>query len=270
MSDVKGGLADMAMATIGTQSLLPRVRKIGLADIKDALAKGIDDFRAQPTHVVFITLIYPIIGLVIGRLTFGYDLLPLFFPLAAGFALIGPLAALGLYELSRRREQGLGVAWKHAFNVVRSPSIGAILTLGAVLMAIFFFWLGAAHSIYAATFGDKVQTSMAEFLQEVFTTPHGRRLIILGNGVGFLFAVLVLAISVVSFPLLLDRNVGVATAVLTSVQACLANPVMMALWGLIVALALVIGSLPFFVGLAIVLPMLGHSTWHLYRKVVEH
>jgi uncharacterized membrane protein len=247
----------------------PRVRTIGIADLKDALARGIDDFAAMPTHAIFLCLIYPIAGLFLARLTLGYDVLPMLYPLAAGFALLGPFAAIGLYELSRRREQGLDVSWEHAFEVFRSPSSGAIAALGVLLTIIFVVWLAVAQAIYVATFGYVPAASIPAFLREVFTTPAGWTLIVVGNAVGFLFALLVLTISVVSFPLLLDRDVGAADAILTSVRAVAANPVTMAIWGLIVAGALLIGSLPFFFGLTIVMPILGHATWHLYRKVVE-
>ncbi len=250
-------------------SYAPKVRKIGTADLKDALSKGLDDFKAMPSHVVFLSIIYPVLGLVFARVASGYELLPLLFPLIAGFALIGPVAAVGLYELSRRREQGLETSWKSAFGVLQSRSIGAIAGLGVILMIIFLLWLAAAHAIYVLTMGSAAPVSISEFLREILTTARGWALIVIGNGVGFLFALLVLTISVVSFPLLLDRNIGVVTAVLTSVRAVLESPKTMALWGLIVAGALVVGSMPFFVGLAVVMPVLGHSTWHLYRKVVE-
>jgi uncharacterized membrane protein len=246
----------------------PTVHTIGLADLRDALHKGIEDFKAVPSHAVFLCIIYPVIGLILFRLSFGYDVLPLVFPLIAGFSLIGPFAAVGLYELSRRREEGLDASAWHALDVLRSPSIGAIVRLGFVLMAIFFAWLGAAQLIYTQIFGGAVPASLEEFARQVLTTPAGRQLIIVGNGVGFLFALVVLVISVVSFPMLVDRNVGAATAVRTSVRAVAENPMTMAMWGLVVAGALVLGALPFFFGLAIVFPVLGHSTWHLYRKVV--
>jgi uncharacterized membrane protein len=244
------------------------VRKIGPADVLAALRDGFGDFWAMPTHVVFLGLIYPILGLVLARLVFGYNVLPLLFPLAAGFALVGPFAALGLYELSRRREAGLDTAWKHAFDVVRSPSFPAILALGGLLVLIFLVWLAVANAIYVETFGYAPAASMPDFLERVFNTPEGWRLILLGNGVGLLFAILVLAISVVSFPLLLDRQVSPAVAILTSVRAVLKNPLTMALWGLVVAAALLVGSIPLFLGLAVVVPILGHATWHLYRRVV--
>jgi uncharacterized membrane protein len=138
-----------------------------------------------------------------------------------------------------------------------------------LLVAIFLVWIAVAQSIYVAYFGYKPAAAMSGFISQVLTTPEGWGLIVVGNFVGFLFAVLVLTISAISFPLLLDRDVGAATAVLTSVRVVLANPFPMAVWGLIVAVLLAIGSIPALLGLTIVLPVLGHATWHLYRKVVE-
>ena len=250
-------------------STTPNVRRIGTADLIDALARGLDDFKAMPTHGVFLCLIYPVVTLIFARIYAGYEVLPLVFPLLAGYTLIGPLVATGMYELSRRREEGLDISRGHAFDVLRSPSIRSIATLGVVLMAIYFAWLVVAQAIYVVTFGGAAPASIEEFARQGFTTPAGWTLIIAGSGAGFLFAVVVLTLSVVSFPLLLDRDVGVMTAMQTSIRAVLANPMTMAIWGLIVAVALLIGSLPLFVGLSVVMPVLGHATWHLYRKVVE-
>jgi len=247
----------------------PTVRTIGVADLKDALARGLADFSAMPTHAVFLCLIYPVVGVVLARLVLGYDVLSLLFPLAAGFALLGPFAAIGFYELSRRREQGHDVSWEDAFDVLRSPSRGAIAALAFLLLVIFAIWIAVAQAIYVANFGYEPAASIPDFLRQVLTTPAGWTLIIVGNGVGLLFAVAVLTISVVSFPLLVDRDVGAVEAVLTSVRAVAANPITMAIWGLIVAVLLVLGSLPLLFGLAVVVPVLGHATWHLYRKVVE-
>jgi uncharacterized membrane protein len=247
---------------------LPAVCRIKAADLRDVLIRGLDDFGAYRTDVIFICLIYPVVGIVLTWLTFGYQMLPLLFPLAAGFALLGPFAAVGLYEMSRRREQGNRITWVDAFGVIRSPGFGAILVLGSVLLAIFLLWLLAASVIYQLTLGPEPPISIAAFARDVFTTSEGWAMIVVGVGVGFLFALLVLAISVVSFPLLLDRDVGLYTAMWTSIRAVAANPGPMALWGLIVAGGLVIGSIPAFLGLIFVLPVLGHATWHLYRKVV--
>lgn len=247
----------------------PAVRKIGIGDLKDALAKGFDDFMAVPTHVLFLCVFYPIVGLILFRVAFGYHLLPMMFPLLAGLALIGPVAAIGLYELSRRREQGLEVSASQLFEVYRSPSIGAIVRLGLVLFAIFVAWMMTARALYMQTFDGALPASVADFTHQIFTTPAGRELILTGNAVGFVFALVTLVVSVVSFPMLVDRSVGVATAVRTSVRAVLENPITMAAWGLVVAVLLLLGAFPFFFGLAVVFPVLGHATWHLYRKVVS-
>ncbi len=246
----------------------PMVRRIELADPWQALRQGLSDFAAFRGDAVFLCLIYPVAGLVLGWLASGYNVLPLVFPLVAGFALIGPLAAVGLNEMSRLSETRDDVTWVDSFAVFRSHAIGKIVVLGLLLMLIFLAWLVVAGLIYDATLGPRPPASLGVFMGEVFGTGAGWTMIVAGVGVGFLFAVLVLAIGAISFPLLLDRDVRLETAVATSVRAAAANPVAMAEWGLIVAAGLVLGSIPFLLGLAIVLPVLGHATWHLYRKLV--
>lgn len=243
------------------------IRRIGLGDLRLALRRGWDDFLETPTQLVFLCVLYPVIGLVAATMTAGGDVMHLFYPLAAGFALVGPVAALGLYEISRRRERGEPASWTNAFDVIRSPAIGAIFALGVVLLAIFVAWIWAAHAIHAATLGTLPPGT--DPVQALFSTHQGWRLIWIGNLVGFCFAAAVLVLTALSFPMLLDRDGGVGRAVGTSVRAFLANPVPMAAWGLIVAALLLAGSLPLFVGLAVVLPVLGHATWHLYRLVVQ-
>jgi uncharacterized membrane protein len=250
------------------------VRRIQIADLKEVLIKGFEDFGAYRTDVVFLCIVYPIAGLIFARLAFHYEMIPLLFPLASGFALIGPFAAVGLYEMSRRRElalhrqQEVDASWTDAFGVMRSPNFGAILMLGTALIAIFLLWLAAAWAIYYALHGAQPQESVALFIKEVFLTPAGWWLIIIGCGVGFLFALLAMVIGVASFPMLLDRDVGLMTAVWTSFRVVAANPKPMAAWGGIVAAGLILGSIPLFIGLVVILPVLGHATWHLYRKLI--
>src|SRR3981189_700777 len=247
----------------------PIIRTIRLSDLHDALRLGWEDFKAVPSHAIILCVIYPILGLVLARTVLGSSVLPLLFPLAAGFALLGPFAALGLYELSRRRERGEQASAWDAIEVFRSPSFGAMLGLGTLLLALFVTWVATAQAIYVAAFGYEAAASMPDFARRVLTTPQGWWLIIAGCGVGFLFAVVALCVGVGSFPLLLDRHAGAADAMVTSLRAVAQNPVPMAAWGLIVAMLLVLGSLPLFLGLAVVIPLLGHATWHLYREVIE-
>jgi uncharacterized membrane protein len=246
----------------------PAIRRIGLADLRSALSQGARDFEACRTDVIFLCLIYPIAGLIIARFAFNHGLIPLIFPLIAGFALIAPLFGVGLYEMSRRRERGIANGWADAFAVLRSPALGSVLVLGLILLALFALWLFAASFIYTVTLGPDLPISASAFARDVLTTPQGWTMIGVGMGVGFLFALAVLTISVVSFPLLLDRNVGVYRAIVTSVRAVRDNPGPMAAWGLIITAGLLVGAIPLLVGLAIALPILGHATWHLYRKVV--
>jgi uncharacterized membrane protein len=251
------------------QAAAPGVRRIGIADIGAVLSRGFEDFSADRAHYLFFCAIYPVIGLILGRLAMGAQVLHLVYPLVAGFALLGPFAALGLYELSRRREQGLDIAWWHAFDVFRSPAIWSVVRLGVALAVLFVLWLVVAEKLYQALFGAAYAPPTAgAFLHRVFTTRAGWALIVAGNLIGFIFALTAFALSLVSFPLMLDRDLSPETAVAVSIRAIRANPLPMAAWGLIIAVALVVGSLPFLLGLAIVMPVLGHATWHLYRRVV--
>ena len=233
----------------------PVIRHISPSDLYQSLKSGVDDFLAMPSHAIFLCVVYPVLGLFLIALTLDNSMLPLAFPIAAGFALIGPIAAIGLYELSRRREAGLDASSSHALDVLHSPSLGAIVALGLLLMAIFLIWLAVADAIYIGYFGYHGPASIGQFISDVFHTRAGWMLIFVGTGVGFLFAVLVLTISAISFPLLLDRDVGAAVAVLTSIRVVAKNPLTMALWGFIVAALLVLGSIPFFLGLTVVMPV---------------
>jgi len=246
---------------------LPGLRRITANDIGHALRAGFEDFNVWPTHAIFLVLIYPVVGLLLAYATSQQNVIPLFYPLLAGFAILGPFAALGLYEVSRRRELGETPTWRDALSVTRRANFSSMLLLGLVLLVIFVCWLGAAQLIYALTLKTAPESFM-DLLRRAFTTPAGWGLIILGNAVGFAFAALAFALSVISFPLMLDRHLGAADAVRCSVRAVLHNPGPMALWAFIVAGALVLGSLPFLIGLTVVLPILGNASWHLYRRVV--
>ena len=208
----------------------PTIHKIRLHDLKDVLVKGLADFNAMPTHLVLFYQIYPIITIIFARTYAGYDLVQFTFLLLAGYTLIGPLVAVGMYELSRRRELGLNHNRRKAFHVLQRHSIRPISMLGLLLMILYIGWLFTAQLLYVKYFGNVVPESIAQFATDMVTTDAGWSLIIVGTFAGFVFAAIVFTISVVSFPMILDRDVGVITAVVTSVRAVIANPIPMAGW----------------------------------------
>lgn len=264
-----GAYAAEVAEAVATQDARPiEIRRIGLSDLRVALGKGWDDLMAFRSDVMFICVIYPVIGVALALLAFKGNQIQLLFPVMSGFALAGPVAAVGLFDMSRRREKGLPVSWLAYIDVLKSPKFGAVAVLALFHLVIFLAWIMAANLIFAFTLGAEATDTMTGFIAKVFGTTGGWVLIVVGMAVGFGFAVVVLAVSVVSFPLLLDRNVSVATAITTSVKVARANPVPVAAWGLIVAGLLALGSIPALLGLVLVMPLLGHATWHLYRLAV--
>ncbi len=245
------------------------VRTISNADADSALREGWADFMEMRGDLIFVGLIYALVGIVAATAIMGGPLLALLFPIVAGVGLLGPVAALGFYEMARRRESGLQSNWQHFLDFRKRPSAEDIGIVAALLVAIFVAWIFAASGLYLALFGWWEPPSIGAFLTRVFTTPEGWALILIGNAIGLGFAALVLGLSVVSLPMLVDCNISAAEAVSTSWRAARANPGVMFRWGVIVAALLVLGSIPFFVGLAAVLPWLGYATWHLYTKLVD-
>jgi uncharacterized membrane protein len=246
----------------------PVVREISYDDVFSAIRSGFNDFMDKPSHYAFLVLIYPIMGFALVAWASGGNSMQLVYPLLTGFALIGPIAAIGLYEISRRREKGMDTAWKHARAVWRSPAMPSIAAVGAMLLVLFLLWLFTAQAIYGRYYGTDAPDTVLGFLKDVISTSRGWGLILVGNFAGFIFALVALCTSAVAFPLMLDRDVGALEAVKTSAKVVAASPGPMLLWGMIIAGALFWGALPFLAGLIIVLPVLGHSTWHIYRKAV--
>jgi uncharacterized membrane protein len=257
------------MAGVGDKLDMPAIRTISVGDLAGILRRGSADFWSKPSHYILLMLIYPVIGIVLTVWMEGFHTWPLLYPLVGGFALLGPIAALPLYEISRRREQGEDTSWSEALGAFRSPAMGSILAVGAMLLVLFTLWLASAQALYETLFGASTPRTLLGLLDQVFNAPGGLTLLAVGTGLGTLFALVVLCTTVIAFPLLLDRDVGAYVAIETSLRAVLYNRVPMLCWGLIVGAALFLGALPLFVGLAVALPILGHSTWHLYRAVVE-
>ncbi|GAK34135.1 hypothetical protein JCM17846_28010 [Iodidimonas nitroreducens] len=243
-----------------------KIRHIEISDVKAALRAGYGDFLKRPSHAIFLGLLYPILCFILVAAVTGRDLLPLVYPLIAGFTLVGPFAALGLYEMSRRREETGEIHWRDAFGVFRSAAFSQILMLGLLILLVFSLWILAAVLIYSHTLGTIA--SPAAPLAGMFSTTEGWMMVFVGNIVGAVFAVASFTISVVSFPMLLDKHVNAPTALATSIRAVIANPKALGYWGLIVVAGLFVGFLPMAVGLAVVFPILGHATWHLYRALI--
>jgi len=255
-------------ASMRRNSFIP-VRRIDNGDLRQALRDGWQDFLHFRGDLIFAGLLYPLIGLVAATFMLRGPLLHLFFPIAGGIALLGPVVAIGFYELARRREDGLESGWTHFLDVRYRPTAPEIGIMAGLLMTVFAAWIIAAAALYTFLWGGVAPTSVGGFLSRLFTTPEGWALIVIGNAVGLAFAYFVLATSAISFPMLVDRNVSARTAVGASLRAFRENPAVMSRWGLTILVWLAIGSIPFFLGLAVVLPWLGYSTWHLYTRVVD-
>ena len=245
---------------------LPRLRPLEISDMTEALRLGMHDFSAMRGDLVMATILYPVIGIGLIWATLHQGALHLIFPLVFGFALVGPVAALGFYELSRRRERGEDPSWMDVFGVVRAQGFGGIILLSIGLAALFIVWLVSAWGIYHLTMGAAAPASAMDFLRAVVLTEGGRLMMVIGIPMGLVFALVALSVSVISLPLMLDRDIGLPRAVVTSVRLVLRNPVVMLAWGAIVLAGLVAGAIPFLLGLAVTLPILGHATWHLYRR----
>ena len=260
---------EAAVDGIGSHELTrPQINRISIEDIRAALREGARDFSALRTDVIFLVILYPLIGAVLALWAFHSGQLHLLFPLIAGFPLVGPVAAIGLYEMSRRREQGEATNWGAALATLKGRVLGPVLTISVMLGVIFAFWLYAAHLIWQVTLGPEPYQNVFDFLRDTLTTRAGWEMILFGSGVGLVFAAVVLCISMISFPMLIDRPVGVPMAISTSLAVAKRNPGTTIVWGLVVAVALLLGAIPLFVGLIVVMPILGHATWHLYRRAV--
>jgi uncharacterized membrane protein len=244
------------------------IRRIQLSDLWQSLKEGYDDFNAKPSLGLFLVVIYPLFALLLTLFLLGERPLHMAFPVIAGFTLLGPMMSVGLFAMSRRRERGLDLNWRSAFQFIHSSSFAPILALSILMMLLYVAWLYMAQFLYTGLFGAHPPASIPDFVSQLVTTRRGGALIFYGNAVGFVFAFTALAISVVGFPLLLDKPVSSITAITTSIRAVTANPAVMAVWGLTVVALLAAGVLLLLMGLAAVLPILGHATWHLYRKVV--
>jgi uncharacterized membrane protein len=245
----------------------PVVRRIGAADIAEALGQGLRDFQAAPLCGLAFGALYAAGGIAILLCLTAFGLVYLAYPLAAGFALIGPFVAIGLYEVSRRRETGAPISLRGLWATVSSRS--EIGWMAFVTLFIFVIWMYQVRLLIALLIGLNASfSSMHEFLTVVLTTNEGLLFLAIGNAVGAALSLILFSLTVVSFPLLLDRDVDFVTAMVTSVRAVVMSPLPMIGWAAIIVVLLIVSALPYFLGLLVTLPVLGHATWHLYRRIV--
>jgi uncharacterized membrane protein len=268
VSNAGHAVGDATEALGGDVTPPPEVNTLTQDDLRLALRKGYEDFKRFRSDVMFLVIIYPIIGICLSVIAFNEALLPMLFPLGTGFLLLGPIAAVGLYEMSRRGERDDAVGWGAALSVLKAQNVGPILVMALYLLGLFLLWILAAMQIYQWTLGPQPPESVGQFALDVATTGTGWIMVIVGMSVGAVFAAVVLAISLTTLPMLIDQRVGLVVAVVTSLKVARKNPVTVATWGFIVAALMLLGTLPVFLGLVIVLPILGHATWYIYRIAV--
>ena len=269
MAEAKGEALLGAHVVSELSRKAPAIRSITVDDITASLREGADDFRAMPGFGMAIGAVFAAGGIAMLWLAWSLDMVVLVFPMLAGFALVGPFAAMGLYEASRRRDAGQTVQLSDIFAVRRATTSVNIFFLGFILMFALFVWLRVALLIFALFYGLSGVTLEA-LLYDVFSTTRGFTFLLVGNAVGAAFAFVVFSITVVSFPYMLERDVDPVTAVALSVSAVAKNFMPLAGWALFIGVALAVSWAPFFLGLIVVLPVLGHATWRLYRRMIVH
>lgn len=247
----------------------PDVRKIDRSDLKWALAEGWKDFQEKRGDLILLALIYPFVAFMAAAITYDGRLFAMFFPLVAGLSILGPAVASGFYELARRREIGLDCGWLHFFDPMNGRGRVELAILTGGLAILFAGWMVCADLIYTMTVARYAPAGPIDFLHRLFTTPEGWAMIVVGNIIGAIFAVAALVLGLTSFPMIIDRPIDSLTAIATSIRAVEKNPVAVATWGAWVAALLAIGCATAFIGLAIVLPVLGYASWHLYTRLVD-
>jgi uncharacterized membrane protein len=245
----------------------PVVRQIAAADIAEAVGKGLRDFQAVPLYGLAFGAFYAAGGIAILLCLTAFGMVYLAYPLAAGFALIGPFVAIGLYEVSRRREEGRPISVGAIWATVRSRT--EIGWMAFVTLFVFVIWMYQVRLLIALLLGLNASfASLHEFITVVLTTNEGLLFLAIGNAVGAALSLILFSLTVVSFPLLLDRDVDFVTAMITSVRAVVTSPLPMISWAALIVILLAVSAMPYFLGLIVTLPVLGHATWHLYRRII--
>jgi uncharacterized membrane protein len=242
------------------------LRELSLRDLRAALAEGWADFRACSAHGLFFGAIYVIAGLALSHALLVRGEAVWLIPSAAAFPLFAPFAAVGLYEVSRRREAGLPVTWGAVLGALRGRGDEQLILMGGIIFVGLSFWIIIAHTIFAVFMAE---SGIGSESLEVFRTEAGIAMLLVGGAVGALIAYAFYAVTLFSLPMLVDRDVDFITAIITSMRALRANRLVLRVWAFVIAVTLFLAMLPLFLGLLVLLPVLGHATWHLYRRTVE-
>ena len=248
--------------------VMPRVNALTTADIRAALMEGLSDFARAPLFGLFFGGIFAVAGILIVLALTVWDKSWMIYPVAIGFPLVGPFAAVGLYEVSRRLEAGRPLIWSEVLSVVWAQRLRELSWMAFVMLFVFWIWMYQVRLLVAILLGRMSFSTLEKFLTLVLSTGQGWLFLAVGHVVGAALALILFSITVISIPLLMEREVDFITAMITSVRTVVASPVAMLSWGLVVTLCVILACLPFFLGLLVILPVLGHATWHLYRRAV--
>ncbi len=247
---------------------MPHLATISFADIGAAFAHGMSDFRQAPVYGLFFGGIFAVAGVIIVASVLWLDMPWMIYPFAIGFPLVGPFAAVGLYEVSRRLEAGEALDWNGILSVIWRQRTREFSWMAFVSLFIFWIWIYQVRLLIAIILGFKASTSLDRFLHVLVSTQEGLIFLLVGHIVGAILALVLYSVTVISLPFLVERNTDFVTALATSVRAVFTSPVPMLGFGLCVTILIIAASLPLFAGFLVVLPILGHTTWHLYRRIV--
>lgn len=261
-------MAELSSGTPPRAAGMPQIRELSVGDIRAALMHGLSDFAHAPLYGLFFGGVFALAGIIIVLAMTWWNIPWMIYPFAIGFPLIGPFAAAGLYEVSRRLEEGRPLSLKEVLSVVWAQRGRELSWMAFVMLFVFWIWMYQVRLLIALFLGRMSFSTLEKFMTIVLTTEQGWVFLAVGHVVGAAIALVLFSITVVSIPLLMDREIDFVTAMITSVRTVLTSPVPMIGWGLVVTLAVLLACAPFFLGLLIVLPVLGHSTWHLYRRAI--
>jgi uncharacterized membrane protein len=248
---------------------MPKVNKITVNDVIDAFAAGLADFRRAPVYGLAIGAFFALGGLFVVLSAAALNMSYLSYPAAAGFVLIGPFAAVGLYEVSRRLQNGEELSWSRIVGTMWAQKGRELSWMAFVVLFIQIMWMYQVRLLLALFLGFRSFASFDEFLTQVISTPEGLMFLAVGHVVGAILSLILFSLTVVSFPLLMEEDRDFITAMITSVRAVFTSPVPMIGWAFVVTAVLIVSMAPAFLGLVVSLPILGHTTWHLYKKCVE-